>query len=166
MPSGPARGPRRPPCRAARQWRMWIVNDKIRVGIWVPFGRPEPIFERDGVPTSKFEVKGRRRCPARSSSVREPRGACLLSLHVAPKPRFSRLTDGCALECGVGFRQLRTCRRTRPGQLWANRRRTALQKKIPHEPFARIHSSRTKTKCAVRMIATPISKTCQVVRER
>jgi len=30
--------------------------------------------------------------------------------------RFSRLTNGCALECGVGFRQLRTCRRTRPGQ--------------------------------------------------
>ena len=25
------------------------------------------------------------------------------------------------LECGVGFRQLRTCRRTRPGQLCANR---------------------------------------------
>jgi len=27
------------------------------------------------------------------------------------------------LECGVGFRQLRTCRRTRPGQLcamWTN----------------------------------------------
>jgi hypothetical protein len=24
------------------------------------------------------------------------------------------------LECGVGFRQLRTCRRTRPGQLCAN----------------------------------------------
>jgi len=24
------------------------------------------------------------------------------------------------LECGVGFRQLRTCRRTRPGQLWAH----------------------------------------------
>ena len=32
---------------------------------------------------------------------------------------FSRLTNGCALECGVGFRQLRTCRRTRPGQLCA-----------------------------------------------
>jgi hypothetical protein len=32
------------------------------------------------------------------------------------KARFSRLTNGCALECGVGFRQLRTCRRTRPGQ--------------------------------------------------
>ena len=31
------------------------------------------------------------------------------------KARFSRLTNGCALECGVGFRQLRTCRRTRPG---------------------------------------------------
>jgi hypothetical protein len=29
--------------------------------------------------------------------------------------RFSRLTNGCALECGVGFRQLRTCRRTRRG---------------------------------------------------
>ena len=26
--------------------------------------------------------------------------------------RFSRLTNGCALECGVGFRQLRTCCRT------------------------------------------------------
>jgi hypothetical protein len=26
------------------------------------------------------------------------------------------------LECGVRFRQLRTCRRTRPGQLWANKR--------------------------------------------
>src|SRR5258705_7739567 len=36
--------------------------------------------------------------------------------------RFSRLTNGCALECGVGFRQLRTCRRTRPGQLCAIRR--------------------------------------------
>jgi hypothetical protein len=24
------------------------------------------------------------------------------------------------LECGVGFRQLRMCRRTRPGQLWAH----------------------------------------------
>ena len=35
------------------------------------------------------------------------------------KARFSRLTNGCALECGVGFRQLRTCRRTRPGQLCA-----------------------------------------------
>ena len=33
-----------------------------------------------------------------------------------------RLTNGCALECGVGFRQLRTCRRTRPGQLCANNR--------------------------------------------
>ena len=32
----------------------------------------------------------------------------------------SRLTNGCALECGVGFRQLRTCRRTRPGQLCRN----------------------------------------------
>src|SRR4029077_7248676 len=34
---------------------------------------------------------------------------------------FSRLTNGCVLECGVRFRQLRTCRRTRPGQradLW------------------------------------------------
>jgi hypothetical protein len=30
--------------------------------------------------------------------------------------------NGCALECGVGFRQLRTCRRTRPGQLCANKR--------------------------------------------
>ena len=29
------------------------------------------------------------------------------------------LTNGCALECGVGFRQLRTCRRRRPGQLCA-----------------------------------------------
>jgi hypothetical protein len=29
------------------------------------------------------------------------------------------LTNGCALEGGVGFRQLRTCRRTRPGQLSA-----------------------------------------------
>jgi len=26
-----------------------------------------------------------------------------------------RLTNGCALECGVGFRQMRTCRRTRSG---------------------------------------------------
>ena len=33
-----------------------------------------------------------------------------------------RLTNGCALECGVGFRQLRACRRTRPGQPCANRR--------------------------------------------
>jgi len=30
------------------------------------------------------------------------------------------------LECGVGFRQLRTCRRTRPGQLWAISRRMQL----------------------------------------
>ena len=30
---------------------------------------------------------------------------------------FSRLTNRCALEGGVGFRQLRMCRRTRPGQL-------------------------------------------------
>ena len=29
------------------------------------------------------------------------------------------------LECGVGFRQLRTCRRTRPGQLCAKRRHRA-----------------------------------------
>ena len=42
--------------------------------------------------------------------------------------RFSRLTNGGALECGVGFRQLRTCRRTRPGRQWANRR---------HRPFRR-----------------------------
>jgi hypothetical protein len=25
------------------------------------------------------------------------------------------------LECGVGFHQLRTCRRTRPGELWAKK---------------------------------------------
>ena len=37
-----------------------------------------------------------------------------------PKARFSRLSNGCALECGVGLRQLRTCRRTRPGQLCAD----------------------------------------------
>src|SRR4029077_4954564 len=37
----------------------------------------------------------------------------------AAKARVSRLTSGCALECGVGFRQLRTCRRIRPGQLCA-----------------------------------------------
>ena len=34
---------------------------------------------------------------------------------------FSRLTNGCALECGVGFRQLRTCRRTGPGQRCAKK---------------------------------------------
>jgi len=33
--------------------------------------------------------------------------------------KCGRLTNGCALECGVGFRQLRTCGRTRPGQLCA-----------------------------------------------
>jgi hypothetical protein len=32
--------------------------------------------------------------------------------------RSTRLANGCALECGVGFRQW-TCRRTRPGQLCA-----------------------------------------------
>ena len=31
------------------------------------------------------------------------------------------------LECGVGFRQLRTCRRTRPGQLWGQIRTPASQ---------------------------------------
>jgi hypothetical protein len=31
------------------------------------------------------------------------------------------------LECGVGFRQLRTCRRTRPGQLWGQFLTHALQ---------------------------------------
>jgi hypothetical protein len=40
-----------------------------------------------------------------------------------PKARFSRLTNGRALECGVGFRQLRTCRRTRQGRQWAIRTR-------------------------------------------
>src|SRR5262245_29363031 len=34
---------------------------------------------------------------------------------------------GC-LECGVGFRQLRTCRRTRPGQLCAINVRFASQR--------------------------------------
>src|SRR6478609_1938732 len=42
--------------------------------------------------------------------------------------RFSRLTNGCALECGVGFRLLRTCRRTRPGQLCANSRASRIRK--------------------------------------
>jgi hypothetical protein len=36
--------------------------------------------------------------------------------HSAQAP--AALTNGMRLECGVGFRQLRTCRRTRPGQLW------------------------------------------------
>jgi bifunctional non-homologous end joining protein LigD len=30
---------------------------------------------------------------------------------------FEHVCRGCASECGVGFRQLRTCRRARPGQL-------------------------------------------------
>jgi hypothetical protein len=33
------------------------------------------------------------------------------------KQRFRRLTNGWAWNAGVGFRQLRTCRRTHPGQL-------------------------------------------------
>ena len=32
---------------------------------------------------------------------------------------------GCAEECGVGFRQLRTFRHSRPGQLWANSERVS-----------------------------------------
>ena len=36
-----------------------------------------------------------------------------------------RVDQRMRLECGVGFRQLRTCRRTRPGQLWANTRSPA-----------------------------------------
>ena len=50
--------------------------------------------------------------PWSGRAVRWSSGAILLA-------RFSRLTNGCALECGVGFRQLRTCRRTGPGQLCA-----------------------------------------------
>jgi len=56
--------------------------------------------------------------------VRE--GSPLVKLRNAAA-RFSRLTNGCALECGVGFRQLRTCRRTRPGQLCAKCRRAGAQ---------------------------------------
>ena len=51
-----------------------------------------------------------------------PPGAVICSASVPTKARFSRLTNGCALECRVSFRQLRTCRRTRPGQLWAKTR--------------------------------------------
>ena len=36
------------------------------------------------------------------------------------------------LECGVGFRQLRTCRRTRPGQLCANRDSSHRSKPHPY----------------------------------
>jgi len=44
--------------------------------------------------------------------VRTREGSPLIKLRNSAA-RFSRLTNGC----GVGFRQLRTCRRTRPGQL-------------------------------------------------
>jgi len=43
--------------------------------------------------------------------------------HLPKQARFSRLNQRMRLECGVGFRQLRTCRRTRPGQLCAISRR-------------------------------------------
>ena len=44
------------------------------------------------------------------------------------------MTNGCALECGVGFRQLRTCRRTRPGQREAERLRGLEVKRMSAAP--------------------------------
>jgi hypothetical protein len=41
------------------------------------------------------------------------------------------------LECGVGFRQLRTCRRTRPGELCATSGN-------PHSVLAKIAARQTK----------------------
>ena len=44
------------------------------------------------------------------------------SIDLSKVQSVDRLTNGCALECGVGFHQLRTCRRARPGQLSARGR--------------------------------------------
>jgi hypothetical protein len=56
-------------------------------------------------------------------AAHRPSSASNVTISIAPKTsaaKFQSVDQRMRLECGVGFRQLRTCRRTRPGQLCAD----------------------------------------------
>ena len=61
------------------------------------------------------------------------------------------------LECGVGFRQLRTCRRIRPGQLCANNGRERVQQWMHQKAGYWITSSARASLAAAPAIAVEIA---------
>jgi hypothetical protein len=71
------------------------------------------------------------------------------------------------LECGVGFRQLRTCRRTRPGQLCATCGRNSIENLSPTTDVE-ISSSSIFGSTAIDASAEthPSSCVCELDRQR
>ena len=75
----------------------------------------------------RIQMKGHQRIPI--AQVQEHRGFAffntlqgqlqLIGLRLRDLSKVQSVDQRMRLECGVGFRQLRTCRRTRPGRLCA-----------------------------------------------
>jgi hypothetical protein len=66
--------------------------------------------------------RGRRDIGPRRPRRKGTHGIAARRLHETGLSKVESVDQRMCLECGVCFRQLRTCRRTRPGQLWANSR--------------------------------------------